>query len=94
MIQTDEQRNNTLEKEFGIKITHQEAYVGTFHLSVEFVYKGIEYQSIGCLYNGDRIVDISTTPSDDPCNEIDDPILNDIGERLLENIDIDKYITY
>lgn len=87
-IQTDE------EKEFNIKITHQEAYVGTFHLSVEFIYKEIEYQAIGCFHNGDRIVDVSITPNDDPCDEIDDPILNDIGKRLLENLDIDKFITY
>lgn len=86
-IQTDE------EKEFNIKITHQEAYVGTFHLSVEFIYKGIEYEAIGCYYNGDGIVDITISPVLS-FDEIDDPILNDIGKSLLENLDIDKFITY
>ena len=85
--QTDE------EKEFNIKITNQEAYVAAFHLSVEFIYKGIEYQAIGSLCNGD-IVDVTITDGDDLGYEIDDPILNDIGERLLGNLDIDKFITY
>jgi hypothetical protein len=89
-----ETKTAEIEKKLQVKIKYQEAWVGTFHLNVEFMHEGIEYQASGIYYNGDRIVDVSINPIDDPCNEINEPSLMHIAQRLLEELDIDKFITY
>lgn len=89
-----ETKTAEIEKKLQVKIKYQEAWVGTFHLNVEFIHEGIEYQASGIYYNGDRIVDVSINPIDDPCNEINEPSLMHIAQRLLEELDIDKFITY
>lgn len=89
-----EAKTTEIEKELQVKIKYQEAWVGTFHLNVEFMHQGNEYEARGVLYNGDRIVDVSVNPIGDPCDEIYEPTLIHIAERLLEELDIDKFITY
>ena len=77
-------------------ITYQEAYASTFYLNADFEYKGKKYKVTSTYYNGSGIEDIDVYNEDDSCIEddaLEDNVLQ-IGKEIIENMDIEKHLTY
>ena len=83
------------------KITFQEAYASILYLNADFKYKGKKYKVCSTYYNGGRtgfvygIDEIEVLNDDDSCidnDALEDEIL-EVGKEIVENMDIEKYIT-
>ena len=76
-------------------ITYQEAYAYSFNLNADFEYKGEKYKVTSTYYNGSGMEDIEVYNDDDSCiknDALEDEILQ-IGVEIVENMDIEKYLT-
>lgn len=76
------------------KIIYQESYVNRMHLNIDFEYDNMRYTARctyinGCGFEDIEILEYSTY------NELsdDNPIVN-IAMGLLEDMDIEKHITF
>ena len=76
-------------------ITFQEAYAYSMNLNADFEYKGKKYKVTSTYYNGSGIEDIEVYNDDDSNiknDDFEDEIL-EIGKEIVEDMDIEKYIT-
>ena len=76
-------------------ITFQEAYAYCINLNADFEYKGKNYKVTSTYYNGSGIEDIEVYNDDDSNiknDDFEDEIL-EIGKEIVEDMDIEKYIT-
>jgi len=76
-------------------ITFQEAYAYSINLNADFEYKGKNYKVTSTYYNGSGIEDIEVYNDDDSNiknDDFEDEIL-EIGKEIVEDMDIEKYIT-
>ena len=75
-------------------ILHQETYVQSTSLYIDFEYDNIKYTARAYYLNGCNIEDIEVIEYDTDNELLDyDPIFV-IGQDLLENMDIEKHITF
>jgi len=76
------------------KILYQEAYVNRLYLNIDFEYNNTKYKA-SCIYlNGCNLEDIEVLEYDTDYELLDDDPIFVIGQDLLEDMDVEKYVTF
>ena len=70
------------------EVTLEDAYVGLFNLTVNFIYKDKEYSARANYVNGGWIEDVEVFDMED--NFIWDDDVNEIANEVIENMNINK----
>ena len=75
-------------------ILHQETYIQSTLLYIDFEYDNTKYTARAYYLNGCNIEDIEVIEYDTDNELLDDDPIFKIGQYLLENMDIEKHITF
>lgn len=71
------------------KVIHQEAYVASFLINVEFEYQGKEYRAEAQYINGGWGMD-DIEVYDENNDFVEDDQIKEIGEKLIDEVNINK----
>ena len=76
------------------KIIYQEAYINRLYLSIDFEYNNIKYSAKCSYFNGYGFEDIEVLEYDTDNELLDNDPIFVIGQDLLEDMDMQKYMTF
>ena len=78
-----------------IEVTYQEAWISRLMSSVEFTFNDVKLQATCIYYNGCILEDIEVSVMDDPgiCFTDGDEEY-EVGKNLLEEMDLNKHLTF
>lgn len=76
------------------KIIYQEAYINRLYLNIDFEYNNIKYAARCSYFNGYGFEDIEVFEYDNDDALFDDDPIFDIAQDLLEDMDMEKYLTF
>ena len=76
------------------KILYQEAYVNRLYLNIDFEYNDIKYAAKCSYFNGYGFEDIEVLEYDTDIEILDSDPIFDIAQDLLEDMDMQKYLTF
>jgi hypothetical protein len=78
-----------------IEVTYQEAWISTLRPGVEFTFNDVKLQATAIYYNDCRLEDIEVSVMDDPGIYFTDGDEEyEAGKRLLEEMDLDRHLTF
>ena len=85
----------TMTTENKIEVTYQEAWISTLRPCVEFTFNGVKLEATGTYYNTDGIDDIEVRIADDHWVYFEDGDEEyEVGKNLLEEMDLNKHLTF
>lgn len=78
-----------------IEATYREAWISVLRLSVEFIFNDVKLEAMGNYYNGHGIDDIEVRTDEDHWVYFEDGDAEyEAGKNLLEEMDLNKYLTF
>ena len=76
------------------KIIYQEAYINRLYLNIDFEYNNTKYKTSCAYFNGYGFEDIEVLEYDTGVEILENDPIFDIAQELLEDMDMEKYLTF